>query len=120
MLILGALVSGLVADATATIGGRGLRIDLAVGLMGSALAGGLLWSVTGHTALAMLAMCIAGSCGAAAALAVQRHFWPAVPIVSGARGPHLAGGRADGSRVIPAEALTSPKTVGAPGLTTLS
>lgn len=107
MLILAALVCGWVANAAIASGGRGLLIDMAVGLAGSGVAGGLLWSVTGQTAFATLAMFVAGLCGAAAGIAVQRHFWPAAPMTWAARGLHPAGGRPDSLDGTPGEAGTS-------------
>jgi uncharacterized membrane protein YeaQ/YmgE (transglycosylase-associated protein family) len=74
MLILAGLMAGWVAEAVAHAGGYGLIPDIALSLVGSALAGTAVWvAVSGDAA--MLAMFWIGCGGAALVVVAQRRLW---------------------------------------------
>jgi uncharacterized membrane protein YeaQ/YmgE (transglycosylase-associated protein family) len=75
MLVLAALMTGWVAEAASRAGGYGLRVEMALGLVGSLAVGGTLWAVISRDAGGMLVMFLVGSGGAALAIVAQRAFW---------------------------------------------
>ena len=62
MLVLAGLMTGWVAEAASRAGGYGLRVEMALGLVGSLAVGGTLWAVISRD-------------GAALAILAQRAFW---------------------------------------------
>lgn len=76
MLGLAGLMAGWVADATSRAGGYGFLHDLAVGLVGSVVAGAAVWTVVATDA-GMVGMFAIGCAGAALAIVAQRMFYRA-------------------------------------------
>ena len=75
LLILDGLVTGWVAEAATRAGGYGLRVEMALGLVGSLAVGGTLGAVISRAAGGMLVMFLVGSGGAALAIVAPRAFW---------------------------------------------
>ena len=74
MLILAGLTAGWVAEAVSRAGGYGLIPGMGLGLVGSVLAGWIVWiTVSGEGG--MVAMLLIGGVGAALAIVAQRRFW---------------------------------------------
>ena len=74
MLALAGLIAGWMAEAISRAGGHGLIPDIAVGLVGSVLAGGIAWGVVSSDA-GMLEMLLIGCAGAVLAVIAQRRLW---------------------------------------------
>ena len=74
MLVLAALIAGWVAEAASRAGGYGFIPDMVVGLVGSVVAGAIVWALTSSD-MGMLAMLLIGCGGAALAIAAQRWLW---------------------------------------------
>ena len=75
MLVLAGLMTGWVADAASRAGGYGLRVEMALGLVGSLAVRGALGAVISRDAGGMLVTFVVGSGGAALAIVVQWAFW---------------------------------------------
>ena len=71
MLVLAGLIAGWVAEAASRAGGYGFSLDMVVGLVGSVVAGAIVWALTSSN-MGMLAMLLIGCGGAALAIAAQR------------------------------------------------
>jgi uncharacterized membrane protein YeaQ/YmgE (transglycosylase-associated protein family) len=71
MLVLAGLIAGWVAEAASRAAGYGFILDMVVGLVGSVVAGAIVWALTSSN-MAMLAMLLIGCGGAALAIAAQR------------------------------------------------
>jgi uncharacterized membrane protein YeaQ/YmgE (transglycosylase-associated protein family) len=80
MLLVGALMVGLLAEATWRSGGYGLITDLMIGLGGSVVLGAMAWLVI-STHPGMLKMAAIGCIGGALAIGAQRTMWRA-PVLS--------------------------------------
>ena len=76
MLILAGLLAGWLAEAVSRAGGYGYMLDMAVGLVGSVVAGTLVWIF--FSGIGMPLMFGSGCAGAALAIAAQRGFWRSV------------------------------------------
>jgi len=74
MLVLAGLIAGWVAEAASRAGGYGFILDMVVGLVGSVVAGTIVWALTSSN-VGMLAMLLIGCSGAALAIAAQRGLW---------------------------------------------
>jgi uncharacterized membrane protein YeaQ/YmgE (transglycosylase-associated protein family) len=74
MLVLAGLIAGWVAEAASRAGGYGFILDMAVGLVGSVVAGAIVWALSSSN-MGMLAMLLIGCGGAALAIAAQRGLW---------------------------------------------
>jgi uncharacterized membrane protein YeaQ/YmgE (transglycosylase-associated protein family) len=74
MLVLGGLVAGWVAEAAARVGGYGFVFDMVLGLIGSVVAGAIVWVLISSD-MGMLAMLLIGCAGAALMIAAQRRLW---------------------------------------------
>jgi uncharacterized membrane protein YeaQ/YmgE (transglycosylase-associated protein family) len=74
MLVLAGLMAGWTAETVSRAGGRGLLLDMVVGLIGSVLVGGIIWVVVSHEA-GMLGMFVIGAAGAGLAVVAQRSLW---------------------------------------------
>ena len=74
MLVLAGLIAGWVAEAASRAGGYGFILDMVVGLVGSVVAGAIVWALTSSN-IGMLAMLLIGCSGAALAIAAQRGLW---------------------------------------------
>ena len=74
MLILAGLTAGWVAEAVSRAGSYGLIAGMGLGLVGSVLAGGVVW-ITVSSDGGMVAMLLIGGVGAALAIVAQRRFW---------------------------------------------
>ena len=74
MLVLAGLIAGWVAEAASRAGGYGFIPDMVVGLVGSVVAGAIVWTLTSSN-IGMLAMLLIGCGGAALAIAAQRGLW---------------------------------------------
>ena len=70
MLILAGLVAAWLAEAVSCAGGYGYTLDMAVGLVGSVLAGMLVWIA--FSDIGMPWMFVSGCAGATLAIAAQR------------------------------------------------
>ena len=71
MLVLAGLIAGWVAEAASRAGGYGFILDMVVGLVGSVVAGAIVWALTSSN-MGMLPMLLIGCGGAALASAAQR------------------------------------------------
>ena len=76
MLILAGLLIAWLAEAVSRAGGYGYMLDMAVGLVGSIVAGTLVWGL--FSGLGMPQMFLSGCAGATLAIAGQRGLWPSV------------------------------------------
>ena len=76
MLILGGLLVAWLAEAVSRAGGYGYMLDVAVGLVGSLVAGTLVWGL--FSSLSMPQMFLSGCVGATLAIAAQRGLWRSV------------------------------------------
>jgi uncharacterized membrane protein YeaQ/YmgE (transglycosylase-associated protein family) len=76
MLILAGLLVAWLAEAVSRAGGYGYMLDMAVGLVGSVVAGTLVWIVFSH--IGMSWMFVSGCLGATLAIAAQRSLWRSV------------------------------------------
>ena len=76
MLILAGLLTARVAEAVSRAGGYGYMLDMAVGLVGSVVAGTLVWIV--FSQIGMPWMFMSGCVGATLAIAAQRRLWRSV------------------------------------------
>ena len=76
MLILAGLLAGWLAEVVWRAGGYGYMLDMAVGLVGSVVAGTLVWIVFSH--IGMSWMFVSGCVGATLAIAAQRSLWRSV------------------------------------------
>jgi uncharacterized membrane protein YeaQ/YmgE (transglycosylase-associated protein family) len=74
MLLLAGLTAGWVSEAAWRAQGYGLMYDLALGIVGSLLAGMIMSIVVANEA-GMVAMFVTGCAGATLAIAAQRQFW---------------------------------------------
>ena len=74
MLVLAGLIAGWVAEAASRAGGYGFILDMVVGLVGSVVAGTIVWALTTSN-IGMLAMLLIGCGGAMLAIAAQRGLW---------------------------------------------
>lgn len=74
MLIIGALMVGWLTETLSWAGGYGLIPDIALGLIGSAVAGAIAWGVVSGDP-GMVAMFVIGSAGAALVIIGQRKLW---------------------------------------------
>ena len=74
MLIVAALMVGWLTEAFSWAGGYGLIPDMGLGLLGSVVAGGIVWGVISSD-VGMVAMFLIGGGGAALAIIGQRKFW---------------------------------------------
>jgi uncharacterized membrane protein YeaQ/YmgE (transglycosylase-associated protein family) len=74
MLILAGLLTAWLAEAVSRAGGHGYMVDMAVGLVGSIVAGTLVWVL--FAGLGMPQMFLSGCAGATLAIAAQRGLWP--------------------------------------------
>jgi uncharacterized membrane protein YeaQ/YmgE (transglycosylase-associated protein family) len=74
MLVLAGLLAGWVAEAVSRAGGYGFILDMFVGLVGSVVAGAIVWALTSSN-IGMLAMLLIGCGGASLAIAAQRGLW---------------------------------------------
>jgi uncharacterized membrane protein YeaQ/YmgE (transglycosylase-associated protein family) len=74
MLILGGLVTGWMAEVLSRAGGYGLITDMVVGLVGSVVAGTMVWFLV-STDAGMPGMFLIGCTGAALAIGAQRALW---------------------------------------------
>ena len=63
-----------VAEAASRAGGYGFILDMVVGLVGSVVAGAIVWALSSSN-MGMLAMLLIGCGGAALAIAAQRGLW---------------------------------------------
>ena len=86
MLLIGALMVGLLTEASWRPGGYGLIGDLMIGLAGSLVLGAIVWLVVPALA-SMIAMVVIGAVGAALAIGAQRTLWraPLAAVVAGPR-----------------------------------
>lgn len=75
MLILGGLIAGWLAEATARASGYGFISDVVLGLIGSLIAGSFVWLVLWRDA-GMTTMLLVGCVGGALAITVQRDVRP--------------------------------------------
>jgi uncharacterized membrane protein YeaQ/YmgE (transglycosylase-associated protein family) len=73
MLILAGLLVGWLADAVSRAGGYGHMLDMTVGLVGSVVAGMLVWIFL--SGIGMPLMFGTGCAGATLAIAAQRGLW---------------------------------------------
>jgi uncharacterized membrane protein YeaQ/YmgE (transglycosylase-associated protein family) len=76
MLILAGLLAGWLAEALSRDGGYGYMLDMAVGLVGSVVAGTLVWIF--FSGIGMPLMFGSGCAGATLAIAAQRGLWRSV------------------------------------------
>lgn len=76
MLILAALLVAWLAEAVSRAGSYGYMVDMAVSLVGSVVAGTLVWIF--FTGIGMALMFGSGCAGATLAIAAQRGFWRSV------------------------------------------
>jgi len=76
MLILAGLLAAWLAEALSRAGGYGYMLDMAVGLVGSVLAGALVWIF--FSGVGMPLMFGSGCAGATLAIAAQRGLWRSV------------------------------------------
>jgi len=74
MLVLAGLMVGWTVETVSRAGGYGLIPDMAVGLIGSVLAGGIISVVVSHRP-GMLGMFVIGCAGAGLAVVAQRGLW---------------------------------------------
>jgi len=74
MLVLAGLIAGWVAEAASRAGGYGFILDMGLGLMGSVVAGSIVWVLI-SSAIGMPGMLAIGCGGAALAIAAQRWLW---------------------------------------------
>jgi uncharacterized membrane protein YeaQ/YmgE (transglycosylase-associated protein family) len=74
MLLLAGLAIGWVSEAVSRAKGYGFMYDLALGIVGSVLAG-IVMSVVVSREAGMVVMFVTGCIGATLALAAQRQFW---------------------------------------------
>lgn len=74
MLVLAGLIAGWVAEAASRAGGYGFILDMGFGLIGSVVAGTIVW-VFISSEIGMPAMLVVGSGGAALAIVAQRRLW---------------------------------------------
>lgn len=74
MLVLGGLIAGWLAEAVSRAGGYGFVPDTVLGLVGSVLAGAVVWLVVSRDA-GMTTMLLVGCVGAAVAIVAQRGLW---------------------------------------------
>ena len=71
------LIAGCAARTTASDGGRGVAVDLLLGIGGSTAAGLLFHALGNAPDTSVSAMAASAAVGAAAALFAQRYLWPA-------------------------------------------
>jgi uncharacterized membrane protein YeaQ/YmgE (transglycosylase-associated protein family) len=76
MLVLAGLLTAWLAEAVSRAGGHGYMLDMAVGLVGSIVAGTLVWGL--FSGLSMPQMFLSGCAGATLAIAAQRGLWRSV------------------------------------------
>ena len=76
MLILAGLLVAWLAEVVSRAGGYGYTLDMAVGLVGSIVAGTVVWSL--FSGLGMAQMFLSGCAGATLAIAAQRGLWRSV------------------------------------------
>jgi uncharacterized membrane protein YeaQ/YmgE (transglycosylase-associated protein family) len=74
MLVLAGLMAGWTVETVSRAGGHGLIPDMIVGVIGSVLAGGVVWAAVSH-APGMVAMFLIGCAGAGLAMLAQRRLW---------------------------------------------
>jgi uncharacterized membrane protein YeaQ/YmgE (transglycosylase-associated protein family) len=74
MLVLAGLIAGWVAEAASRAGGYGFILDMVIGLIGSIVAGTIVWGLISSDT-GMLAMLLIGCGGAALAIVAQRGLW---------------------------------------------
>jgi uncharacterized membrane protein YeaQ/YmgE (transglycosylase-associated protein family) len=74
MLILAGLGAGWAAETLSRAGGYGLIMDMVVGLVGSVVAGAVVWVLT-STDAGMVGIFLIGCAGAALAIVAQRGLW---------------------------------------------
>ena len=74
MLVLAGIAAGWVSEAVSRARGYGFIYDMALGLVGSLVAG-VTVSVLFSNAIGMGTMFAVGCCGAALAIAAQRQLW---------------------------------------------
>jgi uncharacterized membrane protein YeaQ/YmgE (transglycosylase-associated protein family) len=74
MLLLAGIAAGWVSEAVSRARGYGFIYDMALGIVGSMLAG-VTASVLSANEAGMATMFAAGGCGAALVIAAQRHVW---------------------------------------------
>ena len=74
MLVLAGLLVGWTVEMVSRAGGYGLIPDMMTGLIGSVLAGGIVWVVVFHGP-GMLGMFGIGCAGAGLAIVAQRSLW---------------------------------------------
>ena len=77
MLIIAGAMAGWLAQISPTTRGYGFLPDMALGVVGSVLAGVLLWAA--FAGAGMLAMFALGAVGATVAIAAQRGLWRPAP-----------------------------------------
>jgi uncharacterized membrane protein YeaQ/YmgE (transglycosylase-associated protein family) len=76
MLILAGLLAGWLAEVVSRAGGYGYMLDIAVGLVGSVVAGTWVWIF--GSGIGMPWMFVSGCAGATLAIAAQRGLWRSV------------------------------------------
>jgi uncharacterized membrane protein YeaQ/YmgE (transglycosylase-associated protein family) len=74
MLILAGLAAGWMAEAVSRARGYGLIPDMALGLVGSVVGGGIVWFLISAEA-GMVTMFLIGGAAAALMIIAQRSFW---------------------------------------------
>ena len=74
MLILAGLTAAWVAEAVSHAGSYGFVPDMGLGLVGSVVAGAIVWTAISSES-GMLGMLLIGGGGAALAIIAQRRFW---------------------------------------------
>jgi uncharacterized membrane protein YeaQ/YmgE (transglycosylase-associated protein family) len=74
MLVLAGGMVGWAVEVCSRAGGHGLLPDMFVGLIGSVLAGAIIWTLLSHEP-GMLGMFAIGCAGAGLAILVQRSLW---------------------------------------------
>src|SRR5262245_58650641 len=86
MLVLAGLAVGWASEAIRHAGGHGFLADLGVALVGSIIAGGIVWGGI-SPGLGMVAMFAIGCAGGAMAIIAQRWLWPSRRGGDSERGP---------------------------------
>ena len=74
MLVLAGCMVGWAVEVSSRAGGHGLIPDMVMGLVGSVLAGGIIWALLSQEP-GMLGMAAIGCAGAGLAILVQRSLW---------------------------------------------
>ena len=76
--VLVGLLAGWLAGVVMKHGGYGLRGDIPLGLVGSLVGGGIVWTLGASPEAGMVAAAGVAFVGAAIVIVLQRKIWPAI------------------------------------------